>query len=456
MNFFDFILFFIYVFIFYLLFLWRRKRYKDPLLRKYHRIGFWIKVFSCFAYCMFVLYISPGDTTGLYHPEGYNIYKLILKDPSNINLLFISGHDFDQALLADINNLGYFNEDSNYMVTRIVAILSFVTFGKFLAINLFFSMISFTGVWRLYRFFYEQYPQMHKQFAIAILYLPTFVFWSSGILKDPLCTGALGWITYSLYAIFYSKKNPIKYIIITFVFGYLLVILKVYIIVSYLPFFLLFLILKNVTLIKNKAVKVMLVSAFFIGSIFGFISITSAMQKALGNFASKGVTQTIKTYQVNYENQAGSATSNFSLGVEFDGTVNSLARMAPAAVVATLFRPYIWESKKLSTLLSSLESLAMMLFTILVLLRVGIKKSILTIIHKPIVLYCIMFSLMFSLFVGATTLNFGSLVRYKIPGIPFYVTGLFFILYFNNKLKNKPGIAAGPGLSENEIAVVKP
>lgn len=396
---------------------------------------------------MFVLWISPGDTTGLYHPEGYNIYKLILNDPSNIKLIMGSAKDFDQALLKNIDNLGYFNEESNFMVTRIVTLLSFLTFGKFLAINLFFSMISFTGVWRLYRFFYEQYPELHKQFAIAILYFPTFVFWSSGILKDPLCTGALGWITYSLYGMFYKKKNPLVYIPILIFFSYLLVVLKVYIIVSYVPFFALFLLFKNVTLIKSKFAKVFIIATVLVGTVVGFLNITSAMQQALGNFASAGVSQSIKIYQNNYEAQAGTATSNFSLGVDFDGSAQSLVRLAPAAVIATLFRPYIWESKKLSTLLSSFESLALMLFTLFVLIKVGPKKFLLTIINKPIVLYCLMFSIIFALFVGATTLNFGSLVRYKIPAIPFYVIGLFFILYFNNKLKLKPREIAGPVVS---------
>ncbi len=448
MNLLDYIVFFIYIIIFYIVFAWRRKKLKDPILRKYHRQGFWIKVFSCFAYCIFIIHFSPGDSNGLYHKEGYNIYQLILKDPSNIHLLFIPGKEFDQALLADIFNAGYFSEESNYMVTRFVAILSFITMGRFLAISLFFSMISFTGVWRLFRFFYEQYPQLHRQFAIAILYLPTFVFWSSGILKDPLCTGALGWITYSLYGIFYGKKNPLVYIPILLVFSYLLAILKVYIIVSYLPFFALFLLFKNVTLIKNKFLKILIVSSVIIGCVIGFFDITSKMQKALG---AASMSQTVKYYQTNYENQANTATSYFELGVKFDGTASSLVRIGPAAIVATLFRPFIWESKKLSTFLSSLESLAMMLFTLFVLIKVGPVSFIKTIITKPIVLYCILFSLLFALFVGATTLNFGSLVRYKIPCLPFYVIGMSFILYFNNKLKAKPREIAGPVVSELNV-----
>ena len=438
MDILDFIFFFIYAFIFNIIFSARRKKYNNPLLRKYHKQAFWIKIWGTFAFSIFVIYLSPGDSNGLYYPEGVNIARLIIKDPSNIELLFGTGKDFDQSLLTDIGNSGYFNEESNFMVTRLVAIFSFFTFGKFMAINLVFSMISFTGVWRLFRFFYEQYPHLHKQFAIAILYLPTFAFWSSGILKDPICTGALGWVTYSLYSIFYTKNNLIKNIIILFIFGYFLVALKIYILVAYLPFFILFLILKNVNLIKNPVAKALLVLVFFVGSIFGFVKVASSIKGALSSYASKGIVQGIKNYQVNYENQSSFVESNFSLGVDFDGSAGSLAKIAPAAIVATLFRPFIWESKKLSTLLSSLESLALMLFTLYVFRRVGIIKFLRTIIKNPIILYCFFYSLLFALFVGATTLNFGTLVRYKIPGIPFYIISLFFILDFNNKLKKSP------------------
>ncbi len=438
MNILDFIFFFIYVIIFSIIFSARRKKYHNPILKKYHRQAFWIKVFGSFAFSIFVIYLSPGDTTGLYYPEGINIAKLIIKDPSNIKLILNSGADFDQSLLNEMGNAGYFNEESNFMVTRLVTIFSFFTFGKFMAINLVFSMISFTGTWRLFRFFYEQYPHMHKQFAIAILYLPTFVFWSSGILKDPICTGALGWITYSLYSIFYTKNNLIKNIILVLLFGYLLTALKIYILVAYLPFFILFLILKNVNLVKNPAVKALLIIGFILGSVLGFVKITSSIQGALSSYASKGITQSIKNYQTNYENQAEFVQSNFSLGVEFDGSVVSLARMAPAAIVATLFRPFIWESKKLSTLLSSLESLALMLFTLYVFRKVGIIRFLKTVVKNPIVLYCFFYSVLFALFVGATTLNFGTLVRYKIPGIPFYLISLFFVLEFNKRAKKGP------------------
>lgn len=177
----DIILFPLYVGLFALLFAARRKKIQDPLLKKYHRYGFWIKVFSALAYIIFSKFLAKVDSTFLYYPEGLNIAKLIIKDVNNVKLLFISGKDFDPNLLSDTFNKGYFASESNFFIARMVTVLSFVSFGSYSVITLFFSMISFSGVWRLYKFFYEQYPQLYKQLAIAIIFLPNFVFWSSGI-----------------------------------------------------------------------------------------------------------------------------------------------------------------------------------------------------------------------------------------------------------------------------------
>ena len=124
---------------------------------------------------------------------------------------------------------------------------------------------------------------------------------------------------------------------------------------------------------------------------------------------------------------ADQAESTFSLGVEFDGTNSSLVRMVPAAIAATFYRPYLWESKKLSTLLSSLESLALMIFTLYIFFRVGPYLFISSILKDPMVMFCFFFSIIFAIFVGATTLNFGTLVRYKTPCMPFYVIALVLI-----------------------------
>jgi hypothetical protein len=436
MGIFDFVVFPFYLVLFAFIFSRIRQTYKDPILKKYHKQGFWVKVMACVAFTIFNAYISPGDSTGLYHAEGVNIHNLILHDFRNIDLLFSEGKNFDENLLMNPGNAGYFKSPNNFLVTKMVAIMGFFTFSKYMVINLIFALIAFSGSWKLFLFFYEQYPQMHKKFAIAILYLPTFVFWSSGILKDSICIAALGWITYGLYEIFYRKKRIIKNSIIVLVFSYLLIILKVYILISYVPFFILFIILKNVQNVNNIALKYLLAPALILGSMWGFTKVLNKYGDELGQYAVKDLSKSVKRLNVAYENQSGSgsANSNFSLGVEFDGSMAGLIKLAPIAISTTFFRPFLWESYKPSTMLSSIESLIFMLFTLYIIFKAGFLKFFKLISSDPLIMYCFLFSCVFALFVGASTLNFGSLVRYKIPCMPFYLISLFLVY---EKVKQK-------------------
>jgi hypothetical protein len=424
----DIIVFPFYVLLFALIFSIRRKRIEDPILKKYHRQGFWIKIVSTIAFIIFSAFIAKGDSMFLYYPEGINIAKLIVKDFSNIQLLFSPGKDFDQNLLADSFNKGYFNSESNYFVARLVAVLSFITMGSYSAITLIFSMISFAGVWRLYRFFYEQYPHLHKQFAIAIIYLPTFVFWSSGILKDPLCTGMIGFLTFSVYNLLIKRNSIFKNSIVALISAFILGTIKLYILISYLPFLLLFVVLHYVKNTNSALAKSILLASILIVISLSFYLLSDRLKEEMGDFALDKIAVSVKTTQSNFENLSSQAESSFSLGVDFDGSAISLLKIAPAAIAATLFRPYLWESKKVSTLLSSVESLVLMLFTLYVFFKVRPVSIVAGFVKDPIILCCFSFAILFALFVGATTLNFGTLVRYKVPCMPFYIISLLLLL----------------------------
>jgi hypothetical protein len=420
----DIILFPLYVALFALFFSWRRKKIEDPILKKYHRTGFWIKVFSAFAYIIYSLNLAKLDSVFLYYPEGVNIAKLILKDTSNIKLLFTPGIDFDSDLLADSLNKGYFKSESNYFIARLVTIFSFFSFGSYSVITLIFSMISFAGVWRLYRFFYDQYPHLHKAFAIAILYLPNFVFWSSGILKDPLCTGMMGFMTYGLYKVIIKKESVIKNTLAILISATVLALVKDYILASYLPFLLLFFAGNRIQKIERPAVKAMLIT--FIG-IVSLIVFFLTQDLILGSVVDK-LAESVQDMQTNFMNLSGFAESTFNLGAEFDGTPAGLLKIAPFGIVASLYRPFLWEAKSVTFLLSAIESSAVIFFTLYVFFKAGPLTFFKSIIKDPMILFCFLFAMMFSLFVGVTTLNFGTLVRYKIPCMPFYIIALVLIL----------------------------
>ncbi len=450
MGFLDIILFPVYVLLFHLFFASRRKKFKDPILRFYHKWGFWVKIFSTLAITVFNYYISIGDSTTLYYREGLSLFRHILRDPSNIQWLFVAGKDFSKDLIFDPYNAGYYGSEANFFIIRLVTIFSFLSFGRYLLINLFFSMIAFTGIWKLFRFFYSIYPHLHKKIAIAILFLPTLVFWSSGALKDPICMGMLGWLTYCIYEGFYNKINTIGNGILAFVAIWVLSVVKPYIIFAYLPFFILYLLLINIHLIKNSLIKLLAVIIISGVSLGSFVLMSDKLQEEMGFYSLENLNESLVTQQSNFINMADRAESSFTLGVEYDGTLVGLAIMAPAAINATLFRPYLWESKKVSTLLSSIESLSLMLFTLLVLYKAGPWLFVSTLIKDPMVMFCFFFSVLFALFIGSTTLNFGTLVRYKIPCMPFYIMALVLI---NEHAKLRKKIAPSKKEADKSIGI---
>jgi hypothetical protein len=76
-------------------------------------------------------------------------------------------------------------------------------------------------------------------------------------------------------------------------------------------------------------------------------------------------------------------------------------------------------------MLSALEALFFMGFTIAVIFRNNPIRVVQRILADETLQFCLIFTLVFAFAVGISTSNFGSLSRYKIPCMPFYTAFLF-------------------------------
>lgn len=425
----------IYILLLHLYFKWRRNKLQNDILKKYHRQAFRIKILAVFLFVLYYTYLTGGDTRSLYFAEGRNLYRYLVYHGDGWSYLFRKDIQFDELKIFDPRNYGYLLGSANYLTIKITAILCFLTFGQYLLINLLCGCFAFTGLWKLFMFFYQQRPQIHKALAISILFFPSVVFWSAGLMKDTLCIGALGWLTYSLYN-FTRGKEVLKNAIIIFLSVYLLAVLKVYILLAYAPFLLLYILLDKLGAVKATLFKYMLTTGILFSVAFVFSQAYSSFEDEFGAFAVDNLTATMTNYTENftYFNNKEIAESGFSLGAEYDGTFVGLAKIAPFAITATFFRPFIWETRKISQLMAAVESIILMLFTLKMLIQTGPVRFVRFILSDSMIIFCMTFALIFGLFVGTTTLNFGTLVRYKIPCLPFYAISLVLI---NQKIRDR-------------------
>ena len=79
--------------------------------------------------------------------------------------------------------------------------------------------------------------------------------------------------------------------------------------------------------------------------------------------------------------------------------------------------------------ISALENTVLMVFLIYMLFKIGPFAFARYVFGKPMILFSFTFAIIFSFAVGLTTSNFGSLVRYKIPALPFFLASLYMIRY---------------------------
>jgi hypothetical protein len=128
--------------------------------------------------------------------------------------------------------------------------------------------------------------------------------------------------------------------------------------------------------------------------------------------------------------------SSFDIG-SFEPTVAGILSKMPAAINAALFRPYIWETYNLTMLMSGIENLGLLLFTIYLAIRLRIYNLFRLMFRHRILFFTVYFSIFFSFSVGLTTSNFGSLVRYKIPAIPFFLISLIIISSTYNEMRRE-------------------
>jgi hypothetical protein len=153
---------------------------------------------------------------------------------------------------------------------------------------------------------------------------------------------------------------------------------------------------------------------------------------SMDKFALDKAMQTAVVTQDDLKREEQYGSNNFDIG-ELDGSFGGFILKFPQATFAGLFRPMLIEARSPVMLLSGLENLLLLLLLFLTLLKVKIRLIFRLIRTTPILLFCFSFAILFAFMIGVTTPNFGALVRFKIPLMPFFTFGLM-VIYSTNKV----------------------
>ena len=381
---------------------------------------------SLFIGLIYNFYYQGGDTFNFYH-HSEQIWSAIIEQPYyGVRLLFTHGVYYPE-LGEFISKMWWYNDGSSMAIARVSAFIGLFCYHSYLGITAVFSVLSFSASFAIYRVFSNIRPEIEKYIFIVAFFIPSAAAWGSGLFKDTISAAAVSWLVYAFYFGIIKRQRIVLNTLLILIMSFLLSTVKIYILISVLPALFAWFILVNLSKIESKFLRAIVAPLILIVMLAAGYSIINQITSENERYALENISNTAKITAMDiYAGWGAGSGSAYFLG-EQDGSIGNFIQLMPSALIVTLFRPWPWEISNGIMVLSAFESLFFLIVTLFVILKVGFLESLRIILSKPAILFCIIFSLILAVGVGIASYNFGTLSRYKIPLLPYYLMALLFI-----------------------------
>jgi len=446
-----------------------------------------IKCFACFAYYWVYFCYYPagfnGDSVSTLH-DAKVMYDALPNHPLDYIRMVLGIHsDLDTDPLykpyfhhiekwgrADVSSNFFLND--NRTPIRINAIIMLFSFGSYAVHALFMLMFSFIGQFAFYKAFKFYFPNKEVLLAIIIFITPSVLFWTSGVLKEPMAIGLLGLFVYAFMKMFVEGQIKLKYILLWSSSSLLFLILKPYILILLIVPFLIFAFVKRFQIKRIVVFYVSMMLIIYGGALMvlkyvfhkDVVQTIVVRQNDFINLSHGGtfflndkkyvrfeITDTTHyelvdakrhLYKLNphsafmywkvnnirdtiYEtNNKDTSTFHFISRVTPSGSAirmdrleysfSSFAKLIPQSFFNVLCKPFFYDSRSILELMASLENLLFSIFIIFC-FWFRVKDAV----NMNLLLLFITLVISLFILVGITTTVIGAIVRYKIPFIPF-------------------------------------
>ena len=316
-----------------------------------------------------------------------------------------------------LQQIGFADQPRALFMVKIVSVFSLVTGNNYWLTSGYFSLFSFLGIWTLVNRIAENYAGSGKAALAAFIFLPSAIFWGSGISKEAIFMAGFGFLSAWCWPRFGAVKGTN---VVHWLAGLLLLLilfqLKYYYLAVFVPVMLSTLVQSRI--IKGDSPAVLVHSCWLV--IFAILLFAAS-------WLHPNLRLDYLAHLVNSNSGNITVSSSHSALVHFRDHADATTWMAmnfPWAVFSGLLRPNIGDWGTVFQDLAVVEHLAI---TILLLGKLGsVRKWNLL---QPDWLPCIIYVIILSGLLTLSTPNFGTLVRYKVSYLPVFI---FLVLYRNS------------------------
>jgi len=397
-------------------------------------IGFFLKlqaksdrmVFSAFALLkiacgilMGLLYFSyyegRGDTIYFYEQakvlyQHFQSHEISWSQWIGISPLWVSPTEFSAQ-----------NEPRTYFFVRLISFLFAFTQGNYIILSTYLSLFSGLATWVFAKELGKFSKQNQAVIYIALLFIPSVTFWSSGLLKESLMFFAIYALGFSILK-WMAKPHRWLYALLAILNIYVLWKVKYYVPITLLPIVFLTLFFYKKRFLKQFKFSHKLLVYFTLLIASGLIVAFIHPVFYSGRF--------FELIRISHDVIVGNSTNSPIHFYDIEGDRLFFILNLPLAWFTGTFRPFIWEAFNAFSFIWAIEKTIFILLTIFALI-VSFKVKFTQAEKWWGVAILIYVSSLASVITLASP-NFGTLIRYEVAYMPFLWLLVLFIL---NKYK---------------------
>jgi hypothetical protein len=328
---------------------------------------------------------------------------------------------FDEACrLVDFTAM-FTGESRSEFFISIVRLVNVITAKNYWLSSLWFSFFSFWCSYRLVMKLDFVIPWSKVASRVGLLFFPSVVFWSSGIVKETVAFGAVAMLAFYFLSLMRSQRITWRSLVGIIVFSWLLLNLKYYWAAVLMPSMMAGLAVHWV--IEKKTWNPLVLFTSWLGA-FLLLSLIATLTHP--NFYMDRFLAVI--VESNEAFRSLSRADNLINYYELSPTWSSILINSPLALVFGLFRPTIFDATSLTATVAAVENLLLLVLVLYKLrsIRMPIAEN------RLIAFTTLVYVIVLCVFLALATPNMGTLSRYRIGFLPFFVI----LLLVNHPLLN--------------------
>jgi hypothetical protein len=322
---------------------------------------------------------------------------------------------------------------------KMMSLVALFTGGNYWLSSVWFSLFSFLGTFYLFRTITQTFPESRVASAVAFLFFPSVVFWSSGLIKECPAWAALAVLSVLFIKLLDQGRLKPREIVLGFFCFWIVWKLKYYWLAVFLPVAVTTLI---VNFLSNQVAWIRDWRWQFSIWIFLFLMLSFIPGLDHPNVDMTRLPGVVmQGYQAFWNNSPAAKLIQYPA---LDGSWPGIVKSIPAALASGLFRPMIWESDALIKGPAAMEnSIVLVLFFF----SISRLRGLIASSKRLLAVSSLVYIFLLCVFLALSTPNLGSLARYRVAFMPFFI---FLILYKNplinyfrfKKEETKPNVLA--------------